>query len=262
MRARNLKPGFFKNEELADISMSGRLLFAGMWCLADRRGRLDDRPKKIKAELFPYDSINIEPLLNSLHKKRFIIRYAINGEKYIQIRTFEKHQNPHCREPESTIPAPCEHSANTVPNSAENGTGPADSPFSDSPFSDSPFSDCGGRSGAMSDDITPPSSAVPDPEFLRIPLISLNGDGKPQEFKVTESMVREWEGLFPALDVRQQLRNILAWNLANPRNRKTADGILRHITRWLKDDQNRARPRQKTLEELVREKGIDPDDHG
>ena len=39
-RARILKPGFFANELLADINPYGRLLFAGLWTLADREGTL------------------------------------------------------------------------------------------------------------------------------------------------------------------------------------------------------------------------------
>ena len=52
-RARNIKPGFFKNELLAEMPPETRLLFMGLWCLADREGRFEDRPKKIKMELFP-----------------------------------------------------------------------------------------------------------------------------------------------------------------------------------------------------------------
>ena len=55
MRARNIKPGFFKNDTLAELEFAARLLFIGLWGLADRAGRLEDRPKKIKAEVFPYD---------------------------------------------------------------------------------------------------------------------------------------------------------------------------------------------------------------
>ena len=51
MRARNLKPGFFQNEYLADLPPLARILFCGLWCSADRNGRLEYRPKKIKAEI-------------------------------------------------------------------------------------------------------------------------------------------------------------------------------------------------------------------
>ena len=111
MRSRNIKPSFFKNEELSECSMAARLLFAGLWCLADRSGRLEDRPKRIKAEIFPYDPLNIEKELSDLAAKGFIVRYSVDSSNYIQITNFQKHQYPHIKEPESTIPAPCENHA-------------------------------------------------------------------------------------------------------------------------------------------------------
>ena len=62
MRARNIKPGFFKNEALADCDLQARLLFVGLWCMADREGRMEYRPKRIKIEVLPYDNCNIEKL--------------------------------------------------------------------------------------------------------------------------------------------------------------------------------------------------------
>jgi len=53
-------------------------------------------------------------LLDELANKRFILRYQIDGCRYIQIRTFAKHQRPHIKEQESTLPAPDLHSATTV----------------------------------------------------------------------------------------------------------------------------------------------------
>lgn len=106
-RARNIKPGFFKNEDLAECTPWARLCFAGLWTLADREGRLEDRPKRIKGELFAFDSVEVEPLLGELHNRGFILRYcAADGRRLIQILEFAKHQNPHHREPSSDFPAP------------------------------------------------------------------------------------------------------------------------------------------------------------
>jgi hypothetical protein len=106
-RARNLKPSFFTDDEIAALPPLARLLFAGLWCLADREGRLEDKPRRIKAEVLPYEMrADIHRLLNSLHDARFIVRYEHDGKQYIQIRQFAKHQNPHIKEPKSTIPAP------------------------------------------------------------------------------------------------------------------------------------------------------------
>ena len=114
-RARSIKPGFFKNEELVDIDPFGRLLFIGLWMMADREGRLDDRPKKIKMEIFPCDNCDIDNLLSQLNEKGFILRYEIDGEKYIQIINFSKHQKPHMNEKASEIPAPIDENNDVIP---------------------------------------------------------------------------------------------------------------------------------------------------
>lgn len=133
-RSRNLKPGFFKNEALAELPPLTRLLFSGLWCIADREGRLEDRPKRIRAELLPYDDGSVDAMLDELHQAGFILRYQIGEQRFIQVVNFTKHQNPHVREPESTIPAPGEHSASTSQAPVKHRTGPADSlnPLTDS----------------------------------------------------------------------------------------------------------------------------------
>lgn len=105
-RARNLKPGFFSNEELAECSVEARLCFAGLWTLADREGRLEDRPKRIKGELFRFDSIEVEPLLNELQRRGFVQRYQIDGDSFIQVSRFARHQSPHYSEKPSVIKPP------------------------------------------------------------------------------------------------------------------------------------------------------------
>ncbi|MFZ6746978.1 hypothetical protein ACO0LC_27435 [Undibacterium sp. JH2W] len=105
-RARNIKHGFFRNDELSEIPPFGRLLFIGLWMLADRSGRLENRPKSIKGDIFPHDDVDVASLLLALHKHRFIQLYTVDRVKYIQICKFEKHQNPHINESDSEIPVP------------------------------------------------------------------------------------------------------------------------------------------------------------
>ncbi|WP_313382838.1 hypothetical protein [Pantoea sp.] len=106
-RSRNIKPGFFTNDELAECSPLARLLFAGLWTIADKEGRLDDRPKKIKALVLPFDNVDCDDCLKQLHDRQFINRYSVEGNAYIQISNWKKHQNPHCKEAPSEIPEPC-----------------------------------------------------------------------------------------------------------------------------------------------------------
>lgn len=106
-RARSLKPGFFANEVLAECSPWARLCFAGLWTLADRDGRLEDRPKRIKGELFRYDdTIDVDELLDELGAHGFLLRYRNGDGRFIQILAFKKHQTPHYSEKESVIKPP------------------------------------------------------------------------------------------------------------------------------------------------------------
>ncbi len=147
MRARNLKPGFFKNEQLADMSPLTRLFFAGLWCAADREGRLENRPKRLKAEILPFDNVPVSKMLSQLSAgpDPFIDLYDVNGLSYIQIRNFPRHQNPHVREPKSTIPAQCSPGARTVPEQGQTGT--STSPARRIPDSGFPLPSSSGKGG-------------------------------------------------------------------------------------------------------------------
>jgi hypothetical protein len=105
-RARNIKPGFFANEDLAELPFETRLLFIGLWTLADREGRMEDRPKRIKMTIFPGDDVNVETSLAALDKAGFIHRYTTSGGRFIEVCKFLEHQNPHHREVPSKIPKP------------------------------------------------------------------------------------------------------------------------------------------------------------
>lgn len=104
MRARNIKPGFFSNDLVAELPTETRLLFIGLWMIADREGRLEYRPKKIKGLVFPFDNFNVEPMLQELASANFIDIYEVDGSKYLSIPNFVKHQKPHIKEAPSRIP--------------------------------------------------------------------------------------------------------------------------------------------------------------
>lgn len=80
------------------------LMFEGLWVLADRAGRLEDRPLRIKAEVFPYRNVDPEQHLQWLADNGFIRRYSVGVLNLIQIVNFDKHQNPHKNEGKSELP--------------------------------------------------------------------------------------------------------------------------------------------------------------
>jgi hypothetical protein len=83
------------------------LLFEALWCLADREGRIDDRPIKIvRGFAFPYRNIeDPDAMLQWLHDHGFIVRYWVHGKRYIQISKWKDHQDIHPHEARSVIPA-------------------------------------------------------------------------------------------------------------------------------------------------------------
>jgi hypothetical protein len=103
-RIRTIKPEFFTDEELGQLSPAIRLLFIALWTEADKAGRLKDRPKTLKARCVPFDHMDIDKALGTLADGKFIVRYEAEGEAYIQIRTWNEHQRPHHTERESVIP--------------------------------------------------------------------------------------------------------------------------------------------------------------
>lgn len=133
-RSRQLKPDFFLNEDLAMLPALTRLAFQGLWLLADRDGRLEDRPARIKAQLFPYHDADMPAILDSL-SPMWITRYIVDKSvdnftqpRFIQIVNFAKHQHIHPDEKQSVIPPPP-----TIPGDPRRS--PAITPCSSSPSS-------------------------------------------------------------------------------------------------------------------------------
>lgn len=179
MRARNIKPGFFKNEDISECSPSARLLFIGLWMLADREGRLEYRPKRWKGELFPYENTDTQALFSELEAVGgLVVKYEVNGSHYVWIPHFLSHQKPHQNESASTIPPyTCDHGANGLGPKNEVGatkdeSTPAESLFSDSLNPDSRMLNPSSRASAHGESASedsgdkkpplPPGPALPE----------------------------------------------------------------------------------------------------
>lgn len=91
-RIRTIKPEFWSDGAIIECSTNARLLFVGMWNFADDFGNLDRSAKQIKAQVFPSDSFECEPLIQELLNQRLIVEYSSNGKLYLHIQSFAKHQ--------------------------------------------------------------------------------------------------------------------------------------------------------------------------
>jgi len=91
-RIRTIKPEFWTDERLTECSLSARLMFIGMWNFADDNGNMGYSAKRIKMQVFPADNIETQPLIEELLTHGMLTEYSVNGEKFLNIKGFGKHQ--------------------------------------------------------------------------------------------------------------------------------------------------------------------------
>lgn len=216
---------FFRSERLTEFSFAHRLLFQGLWLLADREGRLEDRPRRIHADVFPFDpELKVDTMLDDLAdaEEPFIVRYEVDGRRYIQVVNFAKHQRPNSREAESEIPAPSSCTRTRV-KVQEEGKG-----------REGKGKGNGDSSAPSRDDAKP---ADDSPTVLEFPTVGKGG----QVWRLTQRQIDDWSALFPALDVLAEARAALAWCVANPGRRKTTGGMPTFLVGWLNRSQDKGR---------------------
>ena len=93
-RIRTIKPEFWSDEKVVECSVNARLLFIGLWNFADDAGRQEDAPRQIKMKVFPGDDVTadqIDGMLQELSRNGLLIRYIVDGKRYLQIKGW-RHQ--------------------------------------------------------------------------------------------------------------------------------------------------------------------------
>lgn len=235
-RTRSIKPGFFDNEILGCLPPLTRLLFIGLWCQADREGRLEDRPRKLKKTILGYDDVStddVDAMLSALDESGFIIRYQAGEQQYIQVVNFVKHQNPHMKEKPSEIPPPPGQAQGTTETGTVQEPGREETPPVQAPGKHQAVD--GKAEEVPGADAPPPGKGADDPGEEEPP----EGDGK-QEAKKT-AMERRFE-LFWAAYPKKKAKKAAweAFKKVNPdeelfKRIMEAIGRARTSQEWLKD---------------------------
>lgn len=107
-RIRTIKPEFFTSLTIADLPLTARLTFIGLWTHCDDAGRCVDDARLIKAALWPLDdrtAADIEIDLKELTESSLITRYTLNRKRYLAITNWSEHQRINRPSP-SKLPAP------------------------------------------------------------------------------------------------------------------------------------------------------------
>lgn len=225
-----IKPEIFKNEQLAAFGPWHRLLFIGLWGLADKEGRLEDRPRRIQADIFPYDDgLDMSQMLQDLDGAGFVQRYVVERHGYISLPTFLKHQRPHHTEPASVIPPPPSTPEKVRETPEESGLKEREGKEREEKESKS-------VSAALEK-----LSATPVTEIAATPLLVFPTVGTTRDWALTVTQVALWAECYPNLDILSEARQALAWLHANPGRRKTASGMPRFFVNWFNRAVNQGR---------------------
>lgn len=114
-RARLLKPDFFDDEKVTLLPFGARILFEAYWCMADREGRIEDRPSRVASFAFPpmgnqklqaAARRDVITWRNLLVDAGMLLRYEVDDLPYLLVTNFKEHQKPHQNETKSVLPAP------------------------------------------------------------------------------------------------------------------------------------------------------------
>lgn len=130
-RIRSVKPEFWTDEDLADISRDARLMYIGLWNIADEHSRLRGDPRYVKGQLFPYDDDlsreAVDGLVDELAKVGKVVRYQAKGSSYLFLPTLHKHQRlDTAKVPSRLPPPPSENLSDESENFPDEATSGAD----------------------------------------------------------------------------------------------------------------------------------------
>lgn len=232
-RARNLKPGFFVNEYLGTCDPLEALFFEGLWTLADRYGRLENRPLRMKAQIFPYRNLTTQVItgfVQNLSVHGFLTLYTINGQDFIEVCNFSKHQNPHKNEKGGDIPKPPQPPESKDSSSSSSNYG------SDQVKTESdPAVSCIRNDESLFieslQEGSAPDGESPEVEVLETTRIFPLKDGT--DYTAPEDFIAEITKTYKTLDVEFHLKRARLWLIATPSKRKTRSGMPKFLNGWI-----------------------------
>jgi hypothetical protein len=230
-RTRSIKPSFFKNEFLAECEPMARLLFIGLWTLADSQGRMEFRPMRIRAELFPYENCDILGLLKQLSDKGFVRAYESGDMKVLEIPTFGEHQRCHPDERDEGLP-PSDESAQTIVFPVRNAK-----PGNPTLEPGNPPASCAFNPLIL----LPSSSSAPSTPKRRCskPADPLRWSAESGWEGITDADRAEWSQAYPAADLPVELAKATQWLKANPKKARKSNWRRWLTTVWLSKCQDR-----------------------
>lgn len=108
-RIRSVHPKICESEDLVDVPAEVERTFVRLWTHCDDDGRAKDNPRLIKAAIYPLlddmTALVVDDHLDELAKRDLIVRYEVEGVRYLSIPSWGRWQHPQ-KKRTSEIPAP------------------------------------------------------------------------------------------------------------------------------------------------------------
>jgi hypothetical protein len=236
-RQRTLKPEFWADDALAELTRDARLLYIGLWNLADEQGRARGDARYVKGQLFPYDddlsAAAVDALLDDLAKAKKVQRYRSDGGSYLFLPNLGKHQRLEPDKTPSKLPAPPELGEHDNLKQSENFPDlSAQSPEELSLFYCSSSSLLSSSSGEIPGQRPATSAAAaPPPTKKKTPTRAgrIGEDWKPSPGLL------EWARTeLPTVDARMQIGPFVDYWLAQPGQRGVKNNWDATFRNWLR----------------------------
>jgi hypothetical protein len=209
---RLLKEGITDSAPIDALSPEAEVCFYRLLVVADDLGRMDARTAIVRSRCFPLKeqsnmAVKIEAWLTELAAAFLILRYAVNGQPFLQIAKWDQRVRSNGKHPP---PSEADLLAFGERLSASGGQSPAD----------------GGLGLGKGKGLGAPNAN------------SVRFDAERGLWAVPENLKTQWLAAYPAVDVDGELTKAAVWLIANPKNAKS--NYARFLSNWLTRAQDRA----------------------
>ena len=250
MPSRILKDSILTDKAFNSLTLAEESIYHRLLVSADDYGIFYADPILLLRLLYPRKTDipeeTIRESLDHLEEAGFIRRYTADGEDYLKILPWEKHQR--LRNGRHKFPCPEGFEEEEPPETAAEAEKETESEEGKKKEAKPQ------KEKASKEKTADPDSKIADEIVIDL-LLHDN-----TKYNVTQEEITEFSSLYPAVDVLQEYRGMKAWCMSNPHKRKTRNGIKKFINNWLANAQKQARsspppgkpqlPRNPFLEEL------------
>jgi hypothetical protein len=229
-RIRTIKPEFHAHEELSALPAETHLFAAALVNYADDEGYFNANPVLVKAGTNPLrsDKTPVAQQLDQLEAIGYLEIRKSGLKHYGRICNFDEHQRVSHK-----APSKIKDRFDTLPQSSGE-------PLEDYRSASALKGIEGNREWNREQGMEASTAvAVPAARGKLVCTLPLNTG---PDHEVFEADVQEWIPIYPAADIRQELRTMKGWLMGNPKLRKTKSGINRFINSWMSRAQNDAKP--------------------